>query len=347
MDLENFLSQRSNWLNSDNRNCLYSGIKVIRNLKNKLFPRKNKNAFAGINKLIDSALAENKIPFLKIKISSLSDHEIRLLKEKKLIPGLKRAEAKHVNLYVLYKMDSFLLTNYQDHLTIYSLESGSDFPNSLKNTQKILRFFSEDIFAKDQYGNFLTSKLEAYGSGTKIAQTYILPYSRYFNKLTELTKNLAQNGYKYTGLFGYEDLSEDLLVVANQESFTTNLEEAISKFKDLNLKIRDYEESFRIKFEENREAYEEKIINSLVCEMKEEELSFEKFLKIYFNISLLEKYQDLFKFPWNLWLDFLQENHIFLAYNESFSDITSGKLRLRLLDPVLDKLLKYYEVRKC
>ena len=248
-----FLIKEPNWLKVSSSskgnekfkyNVIYCATRFVRNFSGFIFPEKiEKQTLYSIETRVDKELRKSGFfhDFLKIKIDSLTDSEIKVLSEKRVIPNLKIQERKNVRLYIYKDEKTFILLNYKDHLSIFSFDKNSQVKKSYKSAKKILNIFDISNFSKDDNGNFLTSDINFFGSGCKIFILATLPYLKFRNNLKKVTGNLKKNGFTHFKHFNLTKKREDIISITNSDSFLLNENQVIEKFVDLTNELDELE----------------------------------------------------------------------------------------------------------
>jgi len=289
MDFSDFLKKAPVWVQSTRYDTvsLYSAVRVSRNYNDIVYPDKISGPQLTtvetltdrvLNPLLDSGAV------VKINLESLSDNEVLILSEKRLLPYLKLSERNYIRLYMLTDLPVFLLLNYKDHLTFFSFSANENFQKAHKNLQKMYKLFDEKSFQHNPEYGFLTSDLNFCGTGTKYFMVADLPYSRYASKVFQLTSALKHNSMLYTRFFGQGSDLEDLLVIANKDSFADSTDEAMLLMSELHEQLQIQEMERKLLFEE---ADTEQILKRVRNFLERENCTFKNYLELYFGLIIL------------------------------------------------------------
>ncbi len=276
-------------------NVVYNATRFIRNFEGFIFPEKiEKQTLYSIETRVDKELKKNKLfhDFIKIKIDSLTDSEIKVLSEKRVIPNFKIQERKNVRLYIHKNEKIFILLNYRDHLSVFSFEKGSNVKKSFNSASKILKIFNKDSFSKDDNGNFLTSDINYFGTGCKIFLLTILPYLKFRNNLKRVTSNLKKNGMAHFKHFNFSKKREDLLSITNNDSFLLKKEELLEKLVFLSRELEELEYTAKDKalntVQSDPISVAEFLKNKLTLMIQEKEIDLKKFVLILSYMIMLD-----------------------------------------------------------
>lgn len=295
MEFTDFLKQVPVWITQKSLSSvkgndeisLYSAIRVARNYNDIVYPDKISGPqLLTVETLTDRALelfiATGKV--IKINLESLTDNEVLVLSEKRLLPYLKISERNFVRLYIMTDSPVFLLVNYKDHLTFFAFAAKSNFKKARQNLNKLLKQFDDKNFQKNQEYGYLTSDLNFTGSGTKYFMISDLPYLRYASKIFQVTSAFKHNGMLYTRFFNQGSDLEDFLVIANKDSFSISEEDMPEIMAELHQQLAEQENERKMLFEDQ----DVKIVLKKTSKMLERNsFTFKNYLELYFSLSIL------------------------------------------------------------
>ena len=251
MNLKEFLQKPPVWIKTeaDDYNAFYSSARFTRNYKGYLFPDKNEKQRLRIieiktDKRLKSLLDSGDL--IKLKIDALTDNELSILSERRVLPKIAIKERAAVRLYIYKDFKTFILINYKDHLNIYSHISGAKIKSAFNASSKLLKYFDATAFSTDKEGNYLTSNVNYHGTGFKPHIILTLPYFRFGKHLSKLISSFNQNGLIYTKYFNFGSDLEDLLVVSIADSYSITPLESVRKLElfyetisSLNTEVKD------------------------------------------------------------------------------------------------------------
>ena len=291
-----FLAKTPKWLKVSNSskvdngfeyNVIYSATRYVRNFKGFIFPDKiEKQTLHSIETRVDKQLKKSGVfeDFIKIKVDSLTDSEIKVLSEKRVIPHLKIQERKNVRLYIYKDEETFIILNYRDHLSVFSFEKGFNVKKSFSSTKKILNVFDDSYFSKDESGNYLTSDINFYGSGFKVFILTTLSYLKFRNNLKKVTSNLKKNGLVHFKHFNFSKKREDIIAITNSDSFSLSESQVVDKFSALSKELQSLEykakDATLNSIQSDTVLVAEFLKNKLNTMVNEEEISLKQFVKI-------------------------------------------------------------------
>lgn len=289
MDFSDFLKKAPVWVQSTRYDAvsLYSAVRVSRNYNGIVYPDKISGPQLStvetltdklLNPLIESGKA------VKVNLETLSDNEVLILSEKRLIPYLKLSERNFIRLYMLTDFPVFLLLNYKDHLTFFSFAANENLTKAQQNLRKLYKLFDEKSFQCNPEFGFLTSDLNFTGTGTKYFMIADLPYSRFASKIFQVTSALKHNSMLYTRFFGQGSDLEDLLVIANKDSFADSSEEAMLLMSKLHEQLQIQETERKLLFGETET---EQILKKVRNFLGRESCTFKNYLELYFCLIIL------------------------------------------------------------
>lgn len=246
---KSFLRKTPFWYNDGKYSdvVLYTGCKIVRNIKDYAYPNKiEKSRLISVNNRIENHLRSllEKGEALAVNLDGLTENEILALQEKRIIPRLKLIERKYKKLYIFKDQKTFILSNFENHLTIFSFGAGLAIKASEKRVNKILGYFPDSLFQKSDDYNYLSSSLEFSGTGFKAYAYLTIPNIRLKSKLTRIIKSFKSNGIVFTRFFNLGSVSEDILVVTHRESFSQKIPVYINVMENLVKKVALLEREF-------------------------------------------------------------------------------------------------------
>ena len=272
---------------NDNQIALHSSVKCVRNYKNIIFPA-NKKQFdpTATVKLTDDILSEYLLneTIIKVNLQGYSISELAMLQKIKVLPNIRISELKKLTLYTYKAGKSFLLLNYQDHLTFYSYDQGASIKKAYNSLLKLTKLFDDKYFSKDENNRYLTSSIEYFGTGIKCFTVLTLPDLRLKNKLPDIISSLAQNGYSHKKYFGFGSNIDDLIIISNKDSFTVSEKDIVNNL-DQFLKL--LHEKVEINSISDSEL--DVLLRKVIRLLKMEFLTFKSFMESYYLITLLIK----------------------------------------------------------
>lgn len=275
------------WIKSGKEiTVLYTGVRCVRNFKGLVFPEKlAKSRYKAIEQTVEKAFKEELEAgdIRKIQLDSLTENEFQMLVEKRVVPKLYLSERGLIKLYATKTNDTFILTNYKNHLTVYSYASGNGINKAYKNVRDIISKFNEGDFAKSAKYNYLASDLSFLGSGFKAYTVLSLPYLRLDNKLFSVTNSFKQNGFEYTRYNGYGSDLEDLLTVVTIDSFADSEQNSLKRVTELVKALKETEAGIKDLFINNDDK-KNKILEKIDTLANTDYISYKTFLELYFNM---------------------------------------------------------------
>ncbi|MCK5759917.1 MAG: hypothetical protein KAH33_01400 [Candidatus Delongbacteria bacterium] len=270
---------------NDNKIALYSSVKCVRNYNNQIFPA-NKKQFSPtvIVKLTDDILSEHlhNETIIKIDLQKYSISDLAILQKIRILPNIRISELKKLTLYAHKTGKSFLLLNYQDHLTFYSYDQGASIKKAYNSLLKLIRIFDDKSFAKDENNRYLASSIEYYGTGIKCFTVLTLPEIRLKNKLPDIISSLAQNGYSYKKYFGFGSNIDDLIIIMNRDSLSIPEKDIINNFDQFLKLLQKETENYSVSGSEL-----DILLRKVDRLLKIEFLTFKSFIEAYFIMTLL------------------------------------------------------------
>jgi protein-arginine kinase len=274
------------FLGDDNRVSLYSSVRISRNYGNINFPSSpGYNSHGTVDKKTDGILADhiNSGRIIKKAMSSASQEELIKLKKLRLLPEKRNEAILKFTLYYDTVSGTFLLSNYNDHLTFYSNAPGTKISKAYKNCISFLNLFGEGQFAKDSDGNYKTSGLDYFGSGLKCFSVLSLPVLRLAGKMDEITSSLGYNSCSVRDYFGSGNGS--FLIISNKDSYSKTPEKTVSDFKKILTELQKTSDIESGNLTESAAELKQKCIEII----NSETLTFDDFMKIYNILSFLRQ----------------------------------------------------------
>lgn len=284
-----FLGQVPGWYNhhKDSNLVFYSSCKVVRNLNDYLYPEKiEKSRLKSIINKVDYYLKEalENQDVIKIPLDTLTDNEATILYEKRIIPRLKLINRRYICLYISKDFKTFMLTNYENHLTIFSYGKGFTLQACSKRIKGFINFFPENIFQKDPNFNYLTNHLDYLGTGFKAYLYFSIPGIRIKKKLLKILKSLKNNGLIYTRFYDLGSVSKDVLVITHKDSYSLSINDSITKMKVLKKELEKIEKTL-VFTAEDKDAFNLELKDCF----EKKSISQSDLLSLYYNSVLLSE----------------------------------------------------------
>ena len=299
-----------------------------------------KSGFERIEAIVDNAIQDEiqSGEISKISVSDLTTREISLLADKRILPQGSLREIKGLKLYAHKDLKTFILINYNDHLTVYSFAPQDSIKAPWKKVNSIIKKFDDTLFTKDEKGNYYTSDLSFFGTGFKIYLAALLPYIRFKDLLNPVLESLEQNSYIYKLMFDIDD-ADDIILITNRSSFDCEPEYLIKKTEQLCKSLIGME---TIEKRSLTKSELELIKNTVRDIIKKEKIDKVDILEFYYYSVLARNeniYEKLSVSKLNSSLLQLQEGHLNFSTNKvnsqkSLNHLRAVKLRERFLKKI-------------
>ncbi|HQO08804.1 MAG TPA: hypothetical protein PLK90_01695 [Clostridiales bacterium] len=222
------------FMSDDNRVSLYSSVKIVRNFKYINFPdQADLSAVRQIGKKTDEVL-EKMIGEGEVKvidISSSDDADITRLQKFRILPNRSKEILSRMKLYHYETTDSYLLTNYNDHLTFFAHATGKDIEIAYGRCLKFIKLFDYSEFAADKNGNYLTASLDYFGTGLKCFSVLTIPAIRLFGSAEEILSDLKAYCIDSSGYFS-KDINY-LTIITGKDSISKTSDEFVKYFGNI------------------------------------------------------------------------------------------------------------------
>lgn len=216
-----------------------TAIRLSRNLKGFPFPQNLTSEDAvKVNNLIEKALDKaGGMEFEAYAVPALSETERKILSERGIdIPGNEEARKKS-KLFVGENGDVIVLTNGEDHMTIYGITGGSEAVELWREISRLDDDLSRMLtYAYDDEFGYLTASPGLTGTGLKISETVFLPGIDSHEELGSLRDRLARSGYTIRSLMTETDTWCPVFLIENtasmgmkEEILANRLEEAMKQ----------------------------------------------------------------------------------------------------------------------
>ncbi len=142
--------------------------------------------------------------------------------------------------------DFVLLFNEEDHLKIFSIESGYNITLMYKRISAFFDQLEENIdFAYDEEFGYLTSSIFNVGTALKLSVMMNLSGIVYAGKIDVIKDIVKEMSYSIQPLISFE---KPLFIISTSYSLGSSEEEMIEEFEDFLIKIIKYEKECREKF---------------------------------------------------------------------------------------------------
>jgi len=233
---------------------LSSKISLARNLSQFNFYIKEEQELLKLEKLIEENLTQIGYGLKYIKLKEINEQEIRILKEKGLIP-----EEAHKKISILVNDDEniCILINYENHLNLQVFTSGLEIKEITNLCIEIDEKFQEifDISKSKKYG-YLTTSPTNVGTGMKITVMLHLPALIKTNNIQKVKRYVRQLGMEIS------KKQDDIYQISNERTLGITEENIVKNLYLISEKIIEQERTARKICAENKIELEDSIFRS-------------------------------------------------------------------------------------
>ncbi|PID27678.1 MAG: hypothetical protein CR982_05140 [Candidatus Cloacimonadota bacterium] len=340
-DILDTLLRKTVWCsNYKESSILYSAVRISRNFIGFNYPDKmKKSEFQQVEDIVDNSLLNLKDrEYVKIDLQYIDEIALIILKEKKIIPELKHSERSRVKLYIFDDLKTFILTNYNNHLSIVSYSSTKISKESKKEIDKIVDCFDNKIFQFDENFGYLSNSILFLGTGLKTYSAYILPYQREINRLRSSISGFESNGFVSVRANQFGSDNEDIIITTNRDSFSFTPQQILNNHIMLDKELLKIEKDCKEKIL-NEKSRIDIIADQTLKMMERDSLSYKSFMEILFKLMILKDYGYKYLEVPKLKSYYYQFTRGGISYKEGvkLSTLDCDKLRVSMLKSLLGR----------